>query len=357
MAQVIQLVQTTFEKFITERWIPLIRDAMLKHHVDSSGKLYDLGVPLPNLKVYLSPLEELRKLTPSVIPNADMSLLTTRDNNEFKQLLRCCVTSTLNHSTQDWLNMASHPALFASPKQILDRVAQAKTDLATAQFYLKTESYIAGLRTELETAASKFVEGQLRPLCAASNKQGVVELLMAVLSRPPPAPKRSFLSTAFLGSFFSSLVAAPNEDQLALCQLHRKPQLLAEFKKHLAGAVEKRDRLFSEQAKKLIADELVEFVVPQYNQPAAGQPVKSTALLLRPTQTENLGHRLLALFFSTVVMSLDKEIEGWVVPATALSEDAPTTNARNAALNQMLVAVQVLTFLKQMEADVSRAAA
>jgi hypothetical protein len=201
------------------------------------------------------------------------------------------------------------------------------------------------------------VEGQLRPLCAASNKQGVVELLMAVLSRPPPAPKRSFLSTAFLGSFFSSLVAAPNEDQLALCQLHRKPQLLAEFKKHLAGAVEKRDRLFSEQAKKLIADELVEFVVPQYNQPAAGQPVKSTALLLRPTQTENLGHRLLALFFSTVVMSLDKEIEGWVVPATALSEDAPTTNARNAALNQMLVAVQVLTFLKQMEADVSRAAA
>lgn len=348
MPQVIQLIQSFFEEFITTNWIPKIREAMMAHYKESSTMLYELGVPLPNSTEYEPVLKELRPLAAKSIPGFDANLVSTKDNTEFKALLLCCVKSTLQHPANDWLNMTSRPLLFAKPTVISTAVETAKKDWATSQFYLTTAAKMRQAEADLRSESNALVAA-LKSMCDARRKDGIIELLLGVLSEKPPKP-----NVGLMNKFWSVFQTASSEDQASLAQLYRKPQLLAEFKKHLCGVIKSLEDAFDVKAKELIDAELKEFAVAVH---APGPPVKSTAVFLRPVETANLGHRILDLFFKVVVFEIETVIQNWSVPATAIQEDKATVVDRVAALNKMLTAAQVLTKLLAMEESIGKAAA
>ncbi len=253
MPRVVQLVQTFYEKYIVERWIPAIWAAMTAHFNDAAMDQFQLGVLMPNMAAYRPLVAELGDVAPGVLGSFDATvfdaLIATQSSDEHKAVVVVRVNTLVADPQQDVFKMAQRRAIFDSIELIKDIVAAATQTWATARPVQDTVASVAAVTEQLRTTAEGLV-ADLGATCQpdagswagrARGADGLVNLLLTEVFKPAPVPPPALLSR--LTKNVVELVRGSNNNgQASLAQLHSKPGLKAGLAKHLMKEIAPRQR-------------------------------------------------------------------------------------------------------------------
>ena len=357
MPSVIQRTQAFFEAFLMQNWVPSIHKQMSERFEDSLQSLCFLGVPIPNSPAYQLELTQLRREAPAVVKSFDSRILvTTTHDDVFKRMVMLRVNKLLAGDCGDWMKLKERPNILESIAAIDSIFNLAIQRWTQPQPFMKASEDAAQVKKQVVATCRRIIDA-IEEFSVRSPRNLCLSLSSALFCAPPAAPAGLFtIVKEFFVFGFAAFANSGNDDQAALTQLNRKPQLKAEFERYLDTFLPRLTAEFVAKANALVTAELEEYVVQkiltaqeqQQRRLHASTDVFAQIELLRPNATKVLGHRIFGLFMNDVVQPLATLTKEWNVPPTAFVEDKATQEARKAELSRMLVSVTVLRQLNGM---------
>eukprot|EP00756_Hemistasia_phaeocysticola_P039426 Hpha_TRINITY_DN16813_c0_g2::TRINITY_DN16813_c0_g2_i1::g.152053::m.152053 len=319
------LVESAFEAFITERWIPSVKEMVSVHAGKFLRACVDLGLPLPLDERYKQLIEQVSKHSPE--HGVQLCLSSAK---ELRSVLAARARHLFEKGSVQWFNVMSGEGMVA--KEVRELV----------DFALETQSARGNMfmvANELQSATDKLSSLCNKLVGALVNLHPVLasKFVEQLFKKETP----SLLPIAFDSAVFESL---DNHRQEQIAKLNRfRHNLGPELQQHLIHCLRDASDDFARSA--ALLQSRIEGIV--YMELECGE--ETAELHIKAEKVHRLWKDILQLWLLKVANQVSRFVAVWkYLDESAPSEDC--ASERVELLQQSIAAFSVVQTLKALEA-------